>query len=53
MSFASNKNAWGISDRSGFRYRLRDMKQEWTGRVGWARGVRAEAPAAISSESWP
>ena len=31
MSFASNKNAWGISDRSGFRYRLRDMKQEWTG----------------------
>jgi hypothetical protein len=31
MSFASNKNAWGISDRSGFRYRLRDMKKEWTG----------------------
>ena len=31
MSFASNKNAFGISDRSGFRYRLRDMKKEWTG----------------------
>jgi len=31
MSFASGKNAWGISDRSGFRYRLRDMKKEWTG----------------------
>ena len=31
MSFASDKNAWGISDRSGFRYRLRDMKLEWTG----------------------
>jgi len=31
MAFASNKNAWGISDRSGFRYRLREMKKEWTG----------------------
>ena len=31
MAFASDKNAWGISDRSGFRYRLRDMKKEWTG----------------------
>lgn len=29
--FASGKNAFGISDRSGFRYRLRDMKKEWTG----------------------
>jgi hypothetical protein len=31
MSFASDKNAFGISDRSGFRYRLRDMRKEWTG----------------------
>ena len=31
MAFASGKNAFGISDRSGFRYRLRDMKKEWTG----------------------
>lgn len=31
MTFASGKNAYGISDRSGFRYRLRDMKKEWTG----------------------
>lgn len=29
--FASGKDAWGISDRSGFRYRLRDMKKEWNG----------------------
>lgn len=29
--FASGKDAYGISDRSGFRYRLRDMKREWTG----------------------
>lgn len=31
MAYASGKWAWGISDRSGFRYRLRDMKKEWTG----------------------
>ncbi len=31
MAFASGKNSWGISDRSGFRYRLRDMQKEWTG----------------------
>lgn len=31
MAFASDKNAYGISDRSGFRYRLKDMRREWTG----------------------
>tara|TARA_S200002703_G_scaffold132982_1_gene120989 strand:- start:29 stop:334 length:306 start_codon:yes stop_codon:yes gene_type:complete len=29
--FASGKFAYGISDRSGFRYKLNDMKREWTG----------------------
>lgn len=29
--FATGKNAWGISDRSGFRYKLTEMKREWTG----------------------
>ena len=29
--FASGKYAYGISDRSGMRYRLRDMKIEWNG----------------------
>lgn len=29
--FASGKKAYGMSDRSGFRYRLRDMKKEWNG----------------------
>ena len=29
--YATGKNSWGISDRSGFRYRLSDMKKEWTG----------------------
>ena len=29
--FAAGKYAYGISDRSGFRYRLSDMRREWTG----------------------
>ena len=29
--FASGKKAYGISDRSGFRYRLSEMKREWNG----------------------
>ena len=29
--FATGKHAYGISDRSGLRYRLRDMKFEWNG----------------------
>ena len=34
--YASGSKAYGISDRSGFRYRLADMKKEerlvgWTG----------------------
>ena len=29
--YASGKRAYGYSDRSGFRYRLRDMIKEWNG----------------------
>jgi hypothetical protein len=29
--YASGKKSWGYSDRSGFRYRLRDMIKEWNG----------------------
>lgn len=29
--FAAGKDAYGISDRSGFRYKLRDMRREWNG----------------------
>lgn len=31
--FASGKNAYGISDRSGFRYKLNRMKREWNGNL--------------------
>ena len=30
-NFASGKYSYGISDRSGFRYRLKDMRKEWNG----------------------
>jgi len=29
--YASGKNAYAISDRSGFRYDYRDMRKEWNG----------------------
>ena len=29
--YASGKKAYGYSDRSGFRYRLREMRKEWNG----------------------
>ena len=29
--YASGKNAYAISDRSGMRYRYRDMRKEWNG----------------------
>jgi len=31
MAFAKGEKAFGISDRSGFRYRLKDMRREWNG----------------------
>ena len=30
-NYASGKYAYGISDRSGFRYLLKDMRREWNG----------------------
>lgn len=31
MAFARGKHALGVSDRSGFVYRLREMRREWNG----------------------
>jgi len=31
MSFSAGKNAYGICDITGFRYKLRDMKKTWNG----------------------
>lgn len=29
--FASGRDSYAISDRSGFRYRYKDMRREWNG----------------------
>ena len=31
MAYSSGKNAYGICDISGFRYKLNDMKKTWDG----------------------
>ena len=31
--FATGKNAYFISDRSGFRYKYKDMRKEWNGSI--------------------
>jgi|TARA_R110002124_G_scaffold60910_1_gene166959 hypothetical protein len=33
MAFASNKNAYGICDITGFRYKRKDMKKTWDGLI--------------------
>ena len=33
MAFASGKYAYRISDRSGFRYKLKDTRKEWNGSI--------------------
>jgi len=42
--FASGKNAYAISDRSGFRYRYRDMRMEWNGLLVGADEFEAKQP---------
>ena len=31
MAFASDKTAYGLCDRCGFRYGLRELRKEWNG----------------------
>ena len=33
MAFASGKYAYRISDRSGFRYKIKDTRKEWNGSI--------------------
>ena len=42
--FATGKHAYGISDRSGFRYRLRDMRKEWNGSLVGKDEFEAKQP---------
>ena len=42
--FASGKNAFAISDRSGFRYRYKDMRREWNGALVGRDEFEAKQP---------
>jgi hypothetical protein len=44
MSYAKGDKAWGTSDRSGFRYRLKEMKREWTGLLVGADELEPKHP---------
>ena len=47
--YASNKRAYGISDRSGFRYKLRDMRMEWNGSLVGRDEYEAKHPQLAPS----
>ena len=53
MPYASGKNAWGISDRSGFRYRLRTMKKEWTGSLVGPDEYESKQPQLSPPQPFP
>ena len=53
MPFASGKRAYGISDRSGRRYRLRDMKKEWTGSVVGPDEFESKHPQLFPPKTYP
>ena len=42
--FAKGKRSYGISDRSGFRYRYQDMRKEWTGALVGKDEFEAKQP---------
>ena len=42
--YASNKYAMGISDRSGFAYKLKHMRKEWTGMLVGKDEFEAKQP---------
>jgi len=53
MAYATGKNAWGISDRSGFRYRLKDMKKEWTGALVGPDEYEPKHPQLFPPKAYP
>lgn len=51
--YATGKKAWGISDRSGFRFRLRDMRKEWTGALVGPDEYEAKHPQLYPPKTSP
>ena len=44
MAFATGKYAYRISDRSGFRYKYKDMRKEWNGSLVGKDEFEAKQP---------
>ena len=42
--FAQGKHAYAISDRSGFRYKYKDMRKEWIGSLVGKDDFEAKQP---------
>ena len=42
--FAQGKHAYAISDRSGFRYKYKDMRKEWNGSLVGKDEFEAKQP---------
>ena len=53
MAFASGKKAYGISDRSGRRYRLREMRLEWTGSLVGPDEFEPKHPQLFPPKAFP
>lgn len=51
--YAVGKKAWGISDRSGRRYRLREMRKEWTGALVGPDEYEAKHPQLYPPKTYP
>ena len=50
--FAVGKNAYGISDRSGFRYKLNEMKREWNGFLVGKDDASGNVIGNMSKDEW-
>jgi len=53
MAYAAGKKAWGISDRSGRRYRLREMRKEWTGALVGPDEYEPKHPQLYPPKTYP
>ena len=53
MAYASGSKAWGISDRSGRRYRLREMRKEWTGALVGPDEYESKQPQLLPHKAYP
>lgn len=53
MPYAKGNRAWGISDRSGRRYRLREMRKEWNGLLVGPDEYEQKHPQLYPPKTYP